>query len=270
MLQKIITHYLDDSFSQGRIYDIFVPEKIQHDTAIFMIHGGGWKAGSRTEYHGPIIKKILEQGFIVATTDYRLDVSVFDQLKDCRDAYMHFANELRQMERPLKIAVFGCSAGAHLASLLITAEPGAAGESFTGEWIVPVCGMLQSVPKSFEPWDEILPYLWKDMQFAVRTPYHEDPELYKKLSFERHIHPGMPRLFFMEAEYEEMFWYPEKLELARDIAAFGNEISVKIYKNMEHGFLYNLDRVHQREALDDLLKFVKGEKIDGLEFKSGK
>lgn len=268
MSYQTVTHYLDRPVQKGRIYDIFIPDQVQYDTAIFMIHGGGWKAGSRIEYHAPIMDRIAESGFIVATTDYRLDVSVFDQLKDCREAYMHFVNELRKMGRPVKIAVFGTSAGAHLASLLIYADPGVVGETFSGEWIVPECGMLQSVPRTFEPWEDIIPYLWKDMQFAVRTPYDQAPELYKKLSFDQYLRPGMPRLFLMEAEWEEMFFYPTKLELAREIAALNNNVSAKIYKNMEHGFLFNLDRYHQREALEDLMKFVKGETIEDLAFKS--
>jgi acetyl esterase/lipase len=268
MYYDTVTYYLDRPVQPGRIYDIFIPETVQHDTAIFIIHGGGWKAGSRLGYHTPIMDNIVQRGYIVATADYRLDVSVFEQLKDCREAYMHFVNELRKMGRPVKIAVHGTSAGAHLAGLLTIAEPGAAGEEFHGEWVAPECGLFQSLPRTFEPWDEILPYLWKDMQFAVRTPYEEAPELYKKLSFDRYLHSEMPRIFLMEAEYEEMFFYPTKLSLAREIAAMNNRVSVKIYKNMEHGFLFNLDRVHQREALEDLLKFIEGSHIDGLEFEA--
>ena len=267
MAFQLKTHYLDRPIQLQRIYDIYVPEEIRHDTAIFFIHGGGWKAGSRLNYL-PILEELTNRGYLVASTDYRLNVSVFEQLKDCREAYMHFVRELRKMGRPVKIAVYGGSAGAHLSSLLLAAKPGEVGEDYEGEWVVPECGLLQSLPRTFEPWEDIIPYLWKDMQFAVRTPYDEAPELYKKVSFDQYLRPGMPRIFLMEAEWEEMFFYPTKFALAREIAALGNRVCVKLYKNLEHGFFFNLEREHQRIALEDFLTFIEGGKIEDCEFEA--
>lgn len=268
MAFQLITHYLDTPIQAQRIYDIFVPETIQHDTAIFIIHGGGWRAGSRLGFHSPLMEKFAEEGYITATTDYRLNVTASEQLKDCRDAYMHFVNELRKMGRPLKIAVHGSSAGAHLASLLLVAKPGAAGDDFKGEWVAPECGLLQSCPYSFIPWDEIFPHVWGAMQAVAGEPYQEGSEIYRKLSLDHHLHSEMPRLFFMEAEWEHMFWPPQKISLAKKIAALKCKVAVKIYKNMEHGFFYSLERPHQREAYDDFLKYVEGKQIDNLEFEA--
>ena len=77
-----------------------------------------------------VMETLAEMGYIVATTDYRLNVSAMEQLKDCREAYAHFINELKKMNRPLKVAAYGSSAGAHLASLLSVAAPGASGDDF--------------------------------------------------------------------------------------------------------------------------------------------
>ena len=183
MAYQLITHYLDKPIQTGRVYDIFLPETVQHDTAIFLIHGGGWTAGSRISYHTPIMETLAEKGYIVASTDYRLTVSAMEQLKDCREAYMHFINELRKLGRPMKTAVYGSSAGAHLSSLLAVAKPGASGEDFPADadWVVPECVLLQSCPMSFEPWEEIFPHIWSSMQKAARVPYEENPEVYKKI-----------------------------------------------------------------------------------------
>lgn len=130
MAYKFVTHFLNYPIQKERVYDIFIPETVQHDTAIFMIHGGGWAGGSRTNYYTPIMETLAERGYIVATADYRLNVSAMEQLKDCREAYAHFINELKKMNRPLKVAAYGSSAGAHLASLLSVAAPGASGDDF--------------------------------------------------------------------------------------------------------------------------------------------
>ena len=265
---ELRSFYLDSPIQRGRIYDIFVPEKVTRDTAIFIIHGGGWSSGSRTEFHTPYMENFAEKGYISASADYRLNVTAAEQLKDCRDAYMHFVNELRKMGRPLKIAVFGGSAGAHLASLLVVAPPGAAGDDFKGEWVEPECGLLHSCPCSFEPWEEIFPHIWASMQTAAGVPYSEAPEVYKKLSLNHQIHSGMPRLFFMDAEWEHMFWSHLNISLAKKIASLKNRVIVKIYKNMEHGFMFNLDRAHQREAFDDFLKFVENEKVENSVFEA--
>ena len=268
MSYQFTTHFLDMPIQTGRVYDIFLPDNIQHDTAIFFIHGGGWTGGSRTCYYTPIMETLAEKGYIVATTDYRLNVSVMEQLKDCREAYANFVEELKKLGRPMKIAVHGSSAGAHLASLLGVAAPGTCGEDFVPakEWIVPVCLTLQSCPMSFEPWEEIFPHIWSSMQHAARIPYDQAPEVYTKLSLDHHIHAGMPRIFFMEAEWEHMFWPHQKVSLAKKIASLKSAVTVKIYKNMEHGFLFNFDRPHQREGFADLIKFVENKPIDDAVF----
>ena len=268
MAYKFVTHFLNYPIQKERVYDIFIPETVQHDTAIFMIHGGGWAGGSRTNYYTPIMETLAERGYIVATADYRLNVSAMEQLKDCREAYAHFINELKKMNRPLKVAAYGSSAGAHLASLLSVAAPGASGDDFVPaeEWIAPECAVLQSCPMSFEPWEEIFPHIWTYMQHAARVTANDHPAVYKKLSLDHHIHARLPRIFFLEAEYEHMFWPHQKVSLAKKIASLKVPVTVKIYKNMEHGFLYNFDRPHQREAFEDMLKFIKKEPVENTVF----
>ena len=110
--------------------------------------------------------------------------------------------------------------------------------------------------------------IWASMQDVAGVPYEKDPEVYRKLSLDHHLHPGMPRIFFMEAEWEHMFWPHQKVSLAKKMAALKNDVIVKIYKNMEHGFFFNFDRPHQREAFDDFVKFIEGEKVPDTCFES--
>ena len=72
----------------------------------------------------------------------------------------------------------------------------------------------------------------------------------------------------MEAEWEHMFWPPQKISLAKKIASLKVPVKVKIYKNMEHGFIFNFDREHQREAFADMIKYVENEPIENLDFEA--
>ena len=111
------SYYLDAPLVKGRVFDVFEPEEITKDVAVFIVHGGGWRAGTRTHFH-EIMEALNERGYITASTDYRLNAKdAFQQLTDVRDAYNRFVELLKEKNRPFKIAVYGESAGAHLASL---------------------------------------------------------------------------------------------------------------------------------------------------------
>lgn len=254
------SYYLDYPLIKGRIFDVFEPEEYLKDTAIFWVHGGGWRAGSR-DFH-EIMQALCDRGYIVASTDYRLYAKdAFEQLKDIREAYDRFVSILKEKGRPLKIAVYGVSAGAHLASLLLCAEPGQCGEklSLENEWVKPCKGMLQATPYDFMPWDNMMPSMWDTMQGIAGAAYDKDPERFERLSLRNYINESNPPLFFMEAEYENLFPSHLTLELAKRQREYGLKTHWKVFKGVEHGFFYELKRPSQLEALEDLCKFVDGE-----------
>ena len=124
------SYFLDKPLVKGRIFDVFepaagVPVK---DVAIFFVHGGGWRAGSRTGFY-EIMEAFGKLGYITCTTDYRLNVNGFEQLSDIREAYDCFVDILKKRNHSCRIAGHGSSAGAHLASLLCCAKPGECGEN---------------------------------------------------------------------------------------------------------------------------------------------
>lgn len=254
------SYYLDSPLVRGRIFDVFEPEEITRDTAIFIVHGGGWRAGSRESFH-EIMQAYNQRGFLAVSTDYRLSgVTAFEQLGDLRASYDRFISLLKQKNRPLKIAVYGESAGAHLASLLICAAPGECGETslLENEWVRPAFGLLQATPATFLPWEDIFPQIWNAMQDIAGASYEADPERFRHLSLDRYIHSGNPPLFFLEAENEHMFPSSMTLELVKKHNALGIPSRWKVYKNMEHGFFYSLNRRQQREAFEDILLFLQG------------
>lgn len=259
MKHKFYSYYLDSPMVRGRVFDVFEPEEFTKDVAVFWVHGGGWRTGSR-DFH-EIMEKLSQRGYIVASTDYRLDAKdAFQQLSDIRASYDKFITILKEMGRPLNVAVYGVSAGAHLASLLLCAQPGQCGEenNLENEWVKPVMGLLQATPYDFLHWDNMQPSMWATMQGIAGAPYEEDPERYERLSLKNYINEENPPLFFMEAELENLFPSELTLKIARQHRAMGIKTHWKVFPGVEHGFFHALNRPSQWKALEDFCLFLDG------------
>lgn len=259
-MKQFSSYYLDDPIVEGRIFDVFVPEKVTQDTVLFMVHGGGWRAGSRTKFHG-LMQEFNRHGFIVVSTDYRLGArDAFEQLKDIREAYDAVVTLLKEWGRPLKIAVYGESAGAHLASLLVCAAPGEAGEDcqLENEWVKPVSGILQATPVDFYRYEEMMPAFWASMENIAGKPYSEDPDRYRRLSLCTYVREDNPPLFFLEAGLEHLFMSDKTLGVVRQHRNWGIPSHWLVYPMMEHGFFHALNRKLQRKALEDICQFLEG------------
>lgn len=255
--------YFDSPIVPQRVLDIFMPETVTEEISIFFVHGGGWSGGSRTIYH-QIMRAFNREGFICASTDYRLmseGVNVLTQIEDIRHGYLLFLQYLRSIKRPLRVFTHGSSAGAHLTALLSFAGPGDCGEDISHlpkmKWIAPVGTALQATPVKFEPWDDIFPAIWSSMQKIVAVPYEGNRHKYEKIAPDSHVTQKTCPTFFMEAENEHMF----PLRYIKDIVGKMNSMGVraeyKIYANAEHGFFYDVTRRQQKEAFNDILSFLK-------------
>ena len=87
---------------------------------IVFIHGGAWRAGSRAAHHDDI-RRMAGLGFVAATVDYRLaPAHPFPaQVQDVKCAIRFLRGHAGQYGLdPDQIAVWGISAGGHLALML--------------------------------------------------------------------------------------------------------------------------------------------------------
>ena len=260
MNRGFTSYYLDSPLVGGRVFDVFDPEGSPRDTAVFFVHGGGWTGGTRMIFH-KIMEALNRRGYLTASADYRLGgVAVLDQLRDVREAYDRFVTLLKRRSRPLRIFVHGSSAGAHLASLLICAEPGECGEKcdLENEWVKPAGGTLQATPCDFLHREWMMPQFWSQMQSAAGVPFEKDPQLYQRLSLSHYIRPDNPPLFFIEAELEHLFPSRYTFEFVRKHREWGIPSQWKVYDGMEHGFFYELVRKGQLEAFEDVCAFLDG------------
>lgn len=264
MSYEFKSYYFDDPIVNGRVMDIMLPRSVTRPIALFFIHGGGWGAGSRENYHA-IMRAFNREGFICASTDYRLcvpGITVLDQITDIRHGYCLFAEFLKKNNYPVRIVVHGSSAGAHLTALLALAAPGQCGESkkfadmnITG-WTAPVAAVLQATPVLFEPWEDIFPHGWTAMQKVVGASYEKHPDLYRKVAPINYISKSSCPVFFLEAECEHSFPTKYVVQFTEKMRSLGRRAECKIYTNAEHGFFYDVTRRQQKEAFADILKFI--------------
>jgi acetyl esterase/lipase len=256
--------YFDRDIVADRILDIFLPEKPTRETALFLVHGGGWLSGSRTGYH-QLMRAFNKQGFICAATEYRkTNITILDQITDVRHGYDIFMNTLTAQGRAPRVCLFGSSAGAHLAALLAQTLPGECGESVAyGEyvlknpWIRPVGAVLESAPLVLEPWEEMFPHLWTAIEKIVGIPYAQNQELYRRVSPMNHLSNDMPPILLLEAEKEHAFPLEQRIEFIAKVRSCGCRADYKLYTNAEHGFFYDVTRRQQKEAFNDILSFIE-------------
>ncbi len=102
--------------------DVFRPANDQVYPLVLMIHGGAWSSGDKRNLLNHC-HEMANAGFVAVSINYRLAPlhRYPAQIEDCRVALNWVEeNAVKWQADPLRIAVWGYSAGAHLAGLLVT------------------------------------------------------------------------------------------------------------------------------------------------------
>lgn len=103
--------------------DVYLPPEPEQAPIILMVHGGGWRTGSKAA-SSVVTHKVahwVRHGVIVVSTDYRLlpDADPLEQAQDIAQALAHVqAQASRWGGDPKRVVLMGHSAGAHLVALL--------------------------------------------------------------------------------------------------------------------------------------------------------
>ncbi|MGY1620473.1 alpha/beta hydrolase fold domain-containing protein [Geodermatophilus sp. SYSU D00691] len=105
--------------------DLHVPETAGPPPVVVHLHGGSWKFGSRTD-HPERACGLAERGFAVASVDYRLSTEAPHpaQLEDVQAAVTWLQERVVEHGADgSRIALWGASAGGHLAALAALTPP---------------------------------------------------------------------------------------------------------------------------------------------------
>ncbi|GGH27272.1 alpha/beta hydrolase [Sphingobacterium alkalisoli] len=202
--------------------DVFRPDHTRKLPAIVLIHGGGWRSGTK-EMQVPMAQMLAAKGFVTVPVEYQLSLEAQypAAVHNIKEALRWVkANANRFHIDTAKIAVLGCSAGGQLASLvgltnglskfeMLKAEQGISTEvqaiiNFDGviDFMAPASLNLERKPDaadiswlggSFEShpalWKEASPIFWADEKRIV-------PMLFFNSGFPR-FHAGQDELVGM-------------------------------------------------------------------------
>ena len=115
--------------------DLYYPAsgKAAKSPVVIYTHGGGWAAGSKKAAQmgnmGKVVAGLTENGFCVASVDYRLytkdgDVTIKDCVTDCKDAVRYLAKHSAELGVDTnRVFTFGDSAGGQIAQMLLLSPP---------------------------------------------------------------------------------------------------------------------------------------------------
>ena len=133
----LVATYIGDD-GKEREMDVFVDSNYNYNNytlslrpAILYFHGGSWISGSRAKIHQryrePMLRRLLEKGFIVFSVDYRLvglgRGHLNGAVSDCKAALSYVVDNAATLGVDTsRIGLWGSSAGAHLAMMTIFAD----------------------------------------------------------------------------------------------------------------------------------------------------
>lgn len=102
--------------------DIFRPNNDEVLPGVLLIHGGAWSAGDKWNMSDHA-RQLAQAGYVAVSINYRLapQFKYPAQIDDCRAAlrWLHSIAPEYKID-PQRVAVYGYSAGGHLAALLAT------------------------------------------------------------------------------------------------------------------------------------------------------
>ncbi|GAA0463376.1 hypothetical protein Ade02nite_30110 [Paractinoplanes deccanensis] len=120
-----MTSHLGLEYDRGLLLDLHVPDAPAAPPVVVYLHGGAWKVGSRQD--NPARQQALTRhGLAVASVDYRLsgEAKYPAQLHDVQSAVAWLRdNAQRYGADGTRIALWGASAGAHLAAAAALTSP---------------------------------------------------------------------------------------------------------------------------------------------------
>ncbi|THH41816.1 alpha/beta hydrolase [Neolewinella litorea] len=200
---------------------------------VLLIHGGGWTTGSK-ENQIPMAQQLADRGYVTVTPEYRLSAEAPypSGVKDLKQALRWMrAHATEYGIDSNRIAVYGASAGAHLASLLgVTAERSLydtlgpwQGHSAQVQAVLNIDGIVSFVHPEAEPeWTgrsanawlgdyAVHQDRWREASPLEYVDRHAPPFLFVNSSYPR-FHAGRDDLFRMLDEqgiYHEDHTFPD-------------------------------------------------------------
>lgn len=240
--------------------DLWLPAKSSDEPVpvVLFVHGGAWRRGRREDMGhrmrrwvpGPFAR-MAAAGLAVACADYRLsgEAPFPAPLEDLRAALRWL--DLRSPELGIdtgRFAVWGESAGGHLASLLALTPSGQAPAGAV-IWYGP--SDLTTARGPFDPHDSTSP----EAQLLGAAPAAV-PDTARRASPVAHVHPGAPPFLLAHGEQDSMVSFGHSEELAARLRAAGVPVELRAVPGADHVW-HGISDEQVESLFDRSLEFVR-------------
>jgi acetyl esterase/lipase len=248
--------YVDRSGQvQALLLDLMTPGGTTPAPLVLWLHGGGWARGSRLPIPS-YVTALCARGYAVASADYRLTgTAIFPaQIQDVKGAVRFLrANAAAYGLDPGRIAVWGESAGGHLAALLGTS--GGAGVETLGNASADLEGAtggnpgissrVQAVVDWYGPTDFVQMHFYpttanhdaatSDESVFVGGPIQTRPEVDALADPITYASPDDPPFLVMHGTADQLIPFNQSERLRDALLAQGVRVTFSPVENAGHG-----------------------------------
>jgi acetyl esterase/lipase len=229
---------------------------------VVIVHGGGWRAGNKSERLAPIVRRLAAAGYAVASVDYRLTAGENNRFPAALEDVWCAVAFLRARGRELgidagRIVIAGESAGGQLATMTALA-PDVAGRT------CPDAGLTASIRGAIGMYG-IYDFLALDDQPRAadavagnlgRAPA-EDSALARRASPIRYVSNRTPPMLFAHGTADRSVSLDQSQRMRDAIRAVGAESELVPVHGYDHGFPMVSDEPALRASSCAVLGFLK-------------
>jgi len=252
--------------AQGSLLlDVYLPTTRSNTPlpVLMFIYGGGWAMGNKHQVTMLNGQRFSQHGYAVVSISYRLsDVATFPaQIHDCKAALRWVRQEAKTYGfNPLKIGVFGGSAGGHLSALLGTSAGVADLEGDLPTNQQQFTGPVQAVVDFFGLTDlsqadsqrRLISHKY-DSKFSFATNFlgglvSQMVDQVKRANPINYIKPSMPPFLIIHGKQDRVVPVGQSEILHRSLLAQGNLSDLHIIEGAGHTTTkhYRTDELFQR------------------------
>ncbi len=264
-MKELLDIPYSSAHTDRRSIDVFLPDVTPTGAAVYFIHGGGFSAGDKKQWHS-VARHFCGLGYACASVEYRLTPQwpFPAQVEDARLGMAWFRRRAGEFGfDAARVATAGSSAGGYLALMLATiapddalgrvdelAAPDMAGVDTRPAGVVAYCPVT-SVHEARV--DAKLKPLFGAF---IPTPESEAPGLYRQASVEDRITGAECPILLIHGDADKTVPLSDSGDLCRLIQAKGGRAELQVIAGAGHGFGYGVSTGHQQRAIGHFLRFL--------------
>ncbi|MGI5819749.1 MAG: alpha/beta hydrolase fold domain-containing protein [Armatimonadota bacterium] len=241
------------------LLDAYLPADDAINPAVVFIHGGGWRNGDKAGgFRAVRGDRFIAQGVAVISIGYRLSgVAPYPAaVDDCLAAVRWIRENAEGLKvDPDRMAVWGGSAGGHLALMMGFREPGP--EDAGADGAPPPnffrCVVALNPPTDLTADDEM--HRERALLAFMAATREEAPERYAEASPLTHLSADDPPVFIMHGTADRTVPYNQALVLQERMEEVGVPVTLVTFEGAGHG-LSGADREDVEATMQRAVEFV--------------